>query len=80
MTTSAGLIEILVNSSSALEEQLEAAIRELQQLALVSQTHGILLTRHRHGLYTAELSDHVPFGTTQELDRLHGQAGNISAQ
>lgn len=73
MTTSTELIEILVNSRSALEEQLEAATRELQQLAMVSQTRGILLVRHDHGLYTAGLSDQVPFGITEELDRIDGR-------
>jgi hypothetical protein len=34
---------------------------------MVTGTHGILLTRHKPGHYTAALSDQVPFGMTREL-------------
>lgn len=69
MSAHADCIEIQATSRAALEEQLEAAIRQLQQLAMLTKTCGILVTRHRPGHYTAALCDRVPFGTTQELDR-----------
>jgi hypothetical protein len=42
-------------------------VRGLQELAMATGTHGILLTRHKPGHYTAALSDQVPFGMTREL-------------
>nr|WP_087873896.1 hypothetical protein [Arthrobacter globiformis] len=60
-------IDICVTSRSVLEERLEAAVRQLQGVALLSRSHGILVTRHRAGYYTVSLSDSVPFGTTREL-------------
>ncbi|WP_332603704.1 hypothetical protein [Arthrobacter sp. S2(2024)] len=52
----------------ALEEQLEAVHGYLQQLAMATKTHGILVTRHRADHYTASLSSSVPFGVTLEVD------------
>lgn len=62
-------INIQATNRPALEEQLNGAIRQLQELAIVTKTHGILLTRHRHNHYTAALTDRVPFGLTHELDQ-----------
>jgi hypothetical protein len=67
MTTSIETIEIQVDSRRVLDERLEEAVRGLQEVAMVSGTHGILLTRHKPGHYTAALSDQVPFGMTREL-------------
>lgn len=60
-------IDIRVTSRSVLDERLEAAVRQLQEVAMLSRSHGILVTRHRPGYYTASLSDKVPFGMTREL-------------
>lgn len=60
-------IEIRVDSRGVLDERLEDAVLGLQQLAMATRTHGILLTRLKAGHYTAALSDQVPFGLTQEL-------------
>jgi hypothetical protein len=67
MTTVTDCIEIRVDSRQVLDERLNDAVRGLQQLAMLTGTHGILLTRHKPGHYTAALSDQVPFGMTQEL-------------
>lgn len=67
MTTTIETIEIQVDSRHVLDERLNAAVRGLQELAMVTGTHGILLTRHKPGHYTAALSDQVPFGMTREL-------------
>ncbi|MCU1548748.1 MAG: hypothetical protein JWO29_1699 [Arthrobacter sp.] len=67
MTTVTDCIEIQVDSRQVLDERLDAAVRGLQQLAMAAGTHGILLTRHKPGHYTAALSDQVPFGMTREL-------------
>lgn len=60
-------IEIHVNSREVLDERLEDAVHGLQQIAMATGTHGILLTRLKAGHYTAALSDQVPYGMTQEL-------------
>lgn len=67
MTTATECIEIQVDSRQVLDERLDDAVRGLQQIAMASGTHGILITRHRPGHYTAALSDQVPFGMTREL-------------
>ena len=67
MTTTTESIEIQVDNRQILDERLNDAVRGLQQLAMITGTHGILLTRHKSGHYTAALSDQVPFGMTQEL-------------
>lgn len=67
MTTATECIEIQVDSRQVLDERLDDAVRGLQQVAMASGTHGILITRHRPGHYTAALSDQVPFGMTREL-------------
>ncbi|WP_247040903.1 hypothetical protein [Arthrobacter rhizosphaerae] len=60
-------IDIQVSSRHLLDERLEAAVRDLQEVAMAAGTHGILLTRNKPGHYTATLSDQVPFGMTREL-------------
>lgn len=67
MSTVNHRIDIQVSSRHLLDERLEAAVRDLQEVAMLSGTHGILLTRNEPGHYTAALSDQVPFGTTREL-------------
>lgn len=62
-------IEIHADSRKVLDERLENAVRGLQQLAIATGQHGILLTRLKAGHYTAELSDQVPFGLTREVVR-----------
>ena len=67
MSTSSESIEIQVTSRHLLDEQIDAAVSLLQEVALPTGTHGILLTRVAPGRYTAALSDQVPFGMTREL-------------
>lgn len=59
-------IDIHVISRRTLDEQLEAAVKQLRDVATLTRTHGILITRHQPGLYTAMLSDQVPYGITRE--------------
>jgi hypothetical protein len=67
MTTANECIEIQVDNRRLLDERLNEAVSGLQRLAMLTGTHGILLTRHSPGHYTAALSDQVPFGMTREL-------------
>jgi hypothetical protein len=69
MTNLIECIDIQVTSRPALDQQLDDAVRSLQELAMQSGTHGILITRHAPDRYTAALSDQVPFGMTRELNR-----------
>jgi hypothetical protein len=67
MTHVTQTIDIQVDSRHVLDDRLNEAVSGLQRLAMTTGTHGILLTRHKPGHYTAALSDQVPFGTTREL-------------
>lgn len=67
MTTASDCIEIQVDNGRLLDDRLNDAVLGLQRLAMLTGTHGILLTRHKPGHYTAALSDQVPFGMTREL-------------
>lgn len=59
-------LEIAAVDPLGAEEQLDAALRELQRLATAERRRGILVTRTGPGCYTAALSDRVPYGVTQE--------------
>jgi len=67
MSTPIERIDIEVASRYLLDEELDAAVQRLQEVALLTGTHGILVTRIGPGRYTAALSDQVPFGMTREL-------------
>lgn len=67
MTQVTPTIEIQVDSRKVLDDRLNDAVHGLQRIAMKTGTHGILLTRHKPGHYTAALSDQVPFGMTREL-------------
>ncbi len=67
MTALPERIEIRVTTRQTLDDELEQAVRDLQEAALPTRTRGILITCHEAGHYTAELSDQVPFGITREL-------------
>lgn len=60
-------INIQVSSRQTLDERLDAAVKELQEAAMLTGMYGILITRNRPGSYRAALSDQVPFGMTREL-------------
>ena len=66
MSTPIDRIDIEVASRYLLDEELDAAVQRLQEVALLTGTHGILVTRIGPGRYTAALSDQVPFGMTRE--------------
>lgn len=66
MSFVADVINIHVTSRSALEERLDEAVKKLQDAAALTQTHGILVTRHEPGRYTVSLTDEVPYGITRE--------------
>ncbi|WP_427132711.1 hypothetical protein [Pseudarthrobacter sp. S9] len=60
-------IDIQVTSRHLLDERLDAAVRNLQEIAVLTGTHGILITRNGPGHFTAELSDQVPYGISELL-------------
>ena len=69
MTALLDSIDIHVTSRHALDEHLEAVVNDLQELAMLPGSHGILVTRHGPGNYTVALSEQVPFGVTRETIR-----------
>ena len=60
-------IDIHVEDRQILDERLDAAVKDLQEAAMLTGTHGIIVTRNRPGSYTATLSEQVPFGMTREI-------------
>jgi hypothetical protein len=68
-TTTAEVLEVKVDTAQQLEERLNAAVRNLQDVATRTGAHGILVTRLNPGHYTVALSDSVPFGVTREQSR-----------
>lgn len=69
MTALPESIDIHVTSRHALDERLNKAVKDLQELAMRTGRHGILVARNKPGHYTAALSDLVPFGITREVIR-----------
>lgn len=67
MPSTANTIDIHVDDRQILDERLDAAVKDLQEAAMLTGTHGIMVTRNRPGSYTATLSDEVPFGMTREI-------------
>jgi hypothetical protein len=67
MPSTTSTIDIQVDDRQILDERLDAAVKCLQEAAMVTGTHGIMVTRNRPGDYTATLSDQVPFGMTREI-------------
>ncbi|MFE5837609.1 hypothetical protein [Arthrobacter sp. NPDC056493] len=67
MPSTTQTIDIQVHDRKVLDERLDAAVRCLQEAAILTGTHGIMVTRNRPGSYTATLSDKVPFGMTREI-------------
>lgn len=66
-TATVAAIIIHATSRHVLEERLDAAVKNLQEAAMLTGTPGILVTRHSPVRYTAALSNEVPFGITREL-------------
>ncbi|MEO5316173.1 hypothetical protein PV772_18995 [Pseudarthrobacter sp. CC12] len=60
-------INIEVQERNSLDDTLNAAVRDLQTVAKLSGTLGIIVTRNGPGSYTAELTEKVPYGITREV-------------
>ena len=69
MNSTAEVLEVKVDTARHLEERLNDAVRNLQDVAVRTRKHGILVTRLNPGHYTVSLSDKVPFGITREQSR-----------
>ncbi|MGN7252859.1 MULTISPECIES: hypothetical protein [unclassified Arthrobacter] len=67
MPSTTTTIDIHVDHRQILDERLDAAVKDLQEAAMLTGTHGIIVTRNRPGSYTATLSEQVPFGMTREI-------------
>lgn len=67
MPSTTSTIDIHVDDRQILDERLDAAVKDLQEAAMLTGTHGIIVTRNRPGSYTATLSEQVPFGMTREI-------------
>lgn len=67
MKSSLRSIQISVSEASHLDESLTRAVDVLINNA-VANNCGILVIRHSHEQYTAEVSPNVPFGLTREKE------------
>lgn len=59
------------------DRKLDEAVDEAIAKAIAAGGHGVLVTRRDHRTFTVELTESVPYGTTQELDAtapFHGLA------
>lgn len=56
------------SGGDALQEQLESAHEKVRSFAVSDGQHGVLITRHRHNVYTLAVSPEVPYGRTYERD------------
>ncbi|WP_223987802.1 hypothetical protein [Arthrobacter sp. NicSoilB8] len=60
-------IRITALDAESVQESINEAVGLLILAALERPSSGILLTRHDHSTYTAELSSDVPYGQTLEV-------------
>jgi hypothetical protein len=62
-------IVLTVPDRESRDRQLEEAVDEAIQAAIRNgRHHGVLVTRLDHRTFTVELTDAVPYGTTEERD------------
>ncbi|MFF2315376.1 hypothetical protein ACFVTE_03815 [Arthrobacter sp. NPDC058097] len=60
MPSTTNTIDIQVDDRKILDERLDAAVKCLQEAAILTGTHGIMVTRNKPGSYTATLSERSP--------------------
>jgi AmiR/NasT family two-component response regulator len=59
-------VAVRITDRDSLENQLDAAVAAVRERATGEKRRGVLVTRHSATEFTVALSDHVPFGLTQE--------------
>ncbi|MDP9890815.1 hypothetical protein [Pseudarthrobacter enclensis] len=60
---------VVTEDPRTLQEELAAAVELVRGRAGQQGRSGILITRRSRSLFTVELDDGVPYGTTMEQDR-----------
>jgi hypothetical protein len=63
--------KITATTTHEAERLLDTVVEELQRHAIEEGTHGILVTKTGPGQFTAELSEDVPYGITEEAVAPH---------
>ena len=61
------LIHITACDGASLQDSLDQAVEVLIRVAWKQKEQGIVLTRHSHSFYSAELSSDVPYGRIHEV-------------
>lgn len=61
-------ITIVADDKTSMETKLEAAVRQLVDLAVGRIDQGILVTRIRHDACRVSLSPSIPYGYTEQQD------------
>ena len=64
---SSRLIHITARDAASLQDSLDTAVDLLIGTASKQREQGIVLTRHSHSFYSAELSNDVPYGEIHEI-------------
>jgi hypothetical protein len=67
MTTTTAQKQVTASTAAEAEHLLNMVTDELQRHAREEGSHGILVTKTGPGQFTVELSDHVPYGITEEV-------------
>lgn len=57
---------LTITDRASMDQQLDAAVAAALARALISKSHGILVTRHSQEKFTVALSEAVPYGETME--------------
>jgi hypothetical protein len=63
--------KITATTAHEAERLLDIVVDELQRHAIEEGTYGILVTKTGPGQFTAELSEDVPYGITEEAIAHH---------
>jgi hypothetical protein len=64
-----GVLEVTVCDKEEMDQSLNAAVDRMVAAATQHGRQGILITRLGMGHFTVELTDAVPYGYTEELDK-----------
>ncbi len=67
---SGAVLEFMVCDRDEMDQSLNAAVDEMIAAAMQQGRQGVLVTRLGMGHFAVELSDAVPYGYTEQLDKL----------
>lgn len=60
------VLEVTATDKASMDRELDSAVQIAREHAMLDGRRGILVTRHGAESFTVAVSEHVPFGLTQE--------------